>query len=251
MEKMIYALLSANTDQKEVISLLAGRKGLSGADLYLVSTAEMAVVACDIKRDDIIANSYNAIEYASVIEMLAQHFTLLPVRFGSVMESTDAILQMLERNLDDIQQNLLKVEKKYEFGLKIFCDSEKLKADLKAKPEAMSKRAETADQEITQSIYRDWVNKKLKEHRLEEMLLTYVDSVIAEIKGHLCMLQAVSKFNKMKTSTMIIDAVFLLDMERKDALIGAVADLQNQHSSLTFVLTGPWPPYNFVDFTVK
>jgi len=100
-------------------------------------------------------------------------------------------------------------------------------------------------------VYRDWVNKKLKEHRLEELLISYVDSVIAEVTVQLDRLKAISKIKKMVTPTTIIDAVFLLDKALKDELIHAVGDLQNKYPLLNFIMTGPWPPYNFVDFTVK
>ena len=248
---MIYAILSVNKDSEKLNVLLGGIKGILGADLSVVNFDNIAVICSETKRAELIADKSNAIEYAGVIEKLAQHFTLLPMRFGSMMESTYAIIQMLERNYNDIQQNLLKVENMWEFGLKVFCDPEKLKADLSGKSDIPPSCPVEPVPEVQHSIYRDWVNKKLKEHRIEEMLLTYVNSVIAEITGYLTRLNAVNKFKKMASTTNIIDAVFLLDKDNKDALIHAVSDLQNRHSGLSFMLTGPWPPYNFVDFTVK
>lgn len=251
MDMMIYSILSVKNNHEKLNTLLITMKGISGVDLYAVSLDEISAVVCDIKRVNLIADRSNAIEYAGVIETLAKQFTLLPMRFGSVLESTDAIIKMLERNYHDIQQNLLKVDNKCEFGLKIFCDSEKLKAELRAKSEADTKTPDKPDPEIKNSVYRDYVNKKLKEHRLEELLLTYIDSVIAEITGYLARLNAVSKFKKMATASIIVDAVFLLDKERKGELIQSVEDLQNQYPGLNFVLTGPWPPYNFVEITIK
>ena len=251
MDKMIYSILSVKRNHEKLNALLVGMKGISEVDLYVVSFDEITAVVSDIKRANLITDRSNAIEYAGVIENLAQQFTLLPMRYGSLMESTDLINKMLGRNYNEIQHNLLKVENKCEFGLKIFCDSEKLKAELRAKSEADTKTPAKPAPEIKNSVYRDWVNKKLKEHRLEELLLTYVDSVIAEITGYLARLNAVNKFKKMATETTIIDAVFLLDKERKDALIHAVGGLQNQYPGLNFVLTGPWPPYNFVEITIK
>ena len=248
---MIYSILSTGERPEKLTSLLVGMKGIAGADINTVSFENISAIVCDINRIELVADQSNAIAYAGVIETLAHHFTLLPVRFGSVMESDAAIIHMLKKNYNDIQQNLLKVENKYEFGLKIFCESEKLKAELISKSEANVKTSALHATEINNSVYRDWVNKKLKEHRLEELLVTYVDSVISEIKGNLDRLKAVNKFKKIVTETMIIDAVFLLDKERKDLLVETVGELQNQHAGLTFVLTGPWPPYNFVDFTVK
>jgi len=251
MDMMIYSILSVKNNHEKLNTLLIAMKGISGADLYAVSLDEISAVVCNIKRADLIADKTNAIEYAGVIENLAQQFTLLPMRYGSLMESTDLINKMLDRNYHEFQQNLQKVENKCEFGLKVFCDSEKLMTELRAKSEADIKTPAKPAPEIKNSVYRDWVNKKLKEHRLEELLLTYVDSVIAEITGTLARLNAVTKFKKLSTETTIIDALFLLEKDKKDELIQTIEDLQNHYPRLNFVLTGSWPPYNFVETTIK
>lgn len=226
-------------------------KDIAGKDLYAVSFNEITAVVSDINKVDITADKSSAIEYAGVIEMLAQHFTLLPMRFGSLMESTGAILKMLEKNYPDVQQNLQQVEDMLEFGLKVFCDSEKLRADLMEKSEIGTKTTVLSTPEVKNSVYRDWVNKKLKEHRLEELLLTHVDSVVAAITEHLSRMNAVCKFKKMLTETIIIDALFLLKKDMKTELMQAVGNLQKQYPGLNFVMTGPWPPYNFVEITIK
>lgn len=251
MEKMIYSILSVKRNPEKLNALLVGMKGISGSDLCAVSFDEITAIVSDVKRADLIADRSNAIEYAGVIENLAQQFTVLPMRYGSIMESADSINKMLERNYHEFQQNLQKIENKYEFGLKIFCDSEKLKSELRIKSEADTQTPEKRATEIKNSVYRDYVDKKLKEHRLEELMLTYVDSVIAKITGYLDRLNTINKFKKMATDTNIIDAVFLLDKERKDALIHVTEDLKNQYPGLNFVLTGPWPPYNFVEIAIK
>jgi Gas vesicle synthesis protein GvpL/GvpF len=251
MEKMIYSILFAKSNTEKLKTLLAGMKGIADTDLYELSFGEITVVVSDVSRAGLIAGKSTAVEYAAVIETLSQQFTLLPMRFGSVMESNEAIIHMLERNYHDIQQNLLKVERKYEFGLKVFCDSEKLMAELREKSEASPLPSATPAPEIKNSESRNWVNKKLKEHRLEELLVSYIDSVIEDITGQLDRLKTISKIKKMVTPTTTIDGVFLLDKALKDELIHAVGDLQNKFPGLNFILTGPWPPYNFVDFTVK
>ena len=167
------------------------------------------------------------------------------------MESNEAIIQMLEKNYPEIEQNHLTVENKFEFGLKIFCEPEKIMAELIVKSEAECKGQLTPVTEIKNSASRNWVNKKLKEHRLEELLVTYVNSVIADVSEQLDRLKAIRKIKKMVTSTLIIDGVFLIDKLLKDDLIHAVGDLQNKYHGLNFIITGPWPPYNFVDFKVK
>jgi len=251
MDKLIYSLVSAKNNREELNALLAEMKGISGVDMFVVGTDEVAAVVSDFDRSATATDRFMAIEYAGLIEIMAQHFTLLPVRFGSVMESSDKILLMLERNCHDIQQNLQKVDNKCEFGLKILCDPEKIMADLKIKTEAIFSANVSPSTESKNSVYREWVNKKLSEHRLEEMMITFVDSVIAALSVSLARLNTMHKFKKMVTATTIIDAVFLLDKEKKDTLIQSVEEVQKQFPGLNFLLTGPWPPYNFVEIVLK
>lgn len=249
MISMIYAILSVKKNSGKLNALLVGMKGILGAGLYVVPFNEIAVVVSDINKAELIADKSSAIEYAGVIETLAQQFTLLPVRYGSVMESTDTIKKMLGRNYNEIQQNLLKVKNKVEFGLKVFCDSKKIKTEIKAKSEIESKTEPL--QNSKNSVYRDYLNKKLKEHRIEELLLAHVDTIILDITTHLAQLNPIHKFKKMVSATNIIDAVFLIEKDKKKCCINIVNDLQNKYPNLHLMLTGPWPPYNFVDITIK
>jgi hypothetical protein len=249
MDKMIYSILSIKKNPGKLNDLLLGIKGISGGNLYLVSADDITALVSNIKGKDLIANRSNAIEYAGVIETLAQQFTLLPVRFGSVMESNDAIKKMLERNYNEIQHNLMYIENKVEFGLKVFCDSEKIKAELKAKKEYGPIIEVTLGN--GNSIYRDYLNKKIEEHRVEELLLSHIDKIIKGIIANLVQLNPIHKFKKMTTTTNIIDAVFLLEKDKKDNLVNAIKGFQNQYTDLHFVLTGPWPPYSFVDIPLK
>jgi len=248
---LIYTLSAVKKYPEKFETLLSGLNGISGASLYVVKCKEISAVVSDIKKADLIASRSIVLEYAEVIDNLAKLFTLLPMRFGSVMESIDAIADMLERNYCEIQLNLLKVEDKLEFGLKVFCDSEKLKEELLTKTKDGIKSPANPAHEIENSVFREYVNKKLKEHRLEELVLVYVDSVIAEINSYLSFLNADSKIKKLPSASVMIDAVLLLPKGRKNDLIQAAGDLQNQYPGLSFVMTGPWPPYSFVEIAIK
>jgi len=250
MEILIYAILWVKQDSVKLDTLLNGMKGFSGGNLHAVSTNEIAAVVCESETSRIETDRAGVIDYAGVIETLSRQFPLLPMRYGSKMESITAINLMLERNYSGIHLNLQQVEDKFEFGLKVFCDSEKLRADLMAKSRADDTETPLTLPESPNSIYKDWINKKLKEHRLEEMLLKHVDSVIAILIGQLTQMNARCKFKKMASETMIIDAVFLLEKRLKDELILKTEELQNRYPGLNFILTGPWPPYNFVEITI-
>lgn len=43
----------------------------------------------------------------------------------------------------------------------------------------------------------------------------------------------------------------LLSIYKKQEIIDLVNKLQLEYPTISFTLTGPWPPYNFADITLK
>ena len=222
MKKLIYSIVSEDSNQEKLNCILPEMKGIAGAKLISVSYKQISAVVSELEKSDYIVDQSNALEYAGVIEKLADQFTLLPMRYGSLLDSTESIMQLLERNYPEFRQNLLKVEHKCEFGLKIFGDLQKLKAELTFEFEPVIANSTIPSTEIKNPVYLEYLNKKLKEHRFEESLLAYIDSVIAELTVCLTRFNAVSKFRKMTTAALVTDAVFLLDESKKAQLIQAI-----------------------------
>ena len=54
----------------------------------------------------------------------------------------------------------------------------------------------------------------------------------------------------MVTAANIINDLLLLGKDKKSELVLAVEELQKKYKDLQMLLTGPWPPYNFVDFKI-
>ena len=110
MGKFIYAIVSVKSNPDKLTELLQGIRGVSGVCLSVISLDEVAVVVSDIEKSDIIADTSNAMEYAGVIDKLFHRFTLLPMRFGSVLGSNDAGEYMVRRHFPDICHNLQNLE---------------------------------------------------------------------------------------------------------------------------------------------
>ncbi len=250
MKTMIYALIASDDNLNENPGL-TDIKGISGGRLEIITAGKIGAVVCKIHETDLVADKNKAIDFAYVIDKLTLIFNLLPARFGSVMESAEAISTMLERNSFQIHQNLLKVKNKSEFGIKVMCDAVALKLEIATKSSPGLILSENTEMNESSSVFRNYVDKKLKEHRIEEMILVYVDEVISKITITLEGLDASFKFKKMVSEKTIIDAIFLLDKEMKNEIIQAVTGFQNQYPALNFILTGPWPPYNFVELNLK
>ncbi len=249
MKLLIYALLLIKNSLEETNEILAGCD-TSDKNLQIIAIDKIGAIVGNFEGD-LIADKAKAIEFAKEIEVLSNQFTLLPVRFGSLMVSTEAILDLLNKNSKEIQNNLLHVENRYEFGLKVMCDSSALKSSLVENSGLVVNSSHAKNLENPNSVYRNWLEDKLKEHRLEELVLNYVDTVIKEITEAIEILGATAKFKKMVSEKTIIDAVFLLAKDQKNEMVDTIIQFQKKYINLMFILTGPWPPYNFVELTLK
>lgn len=97
MGKIIYSLVLVKKDSKKFIKLLSRLKGILGANLSVVFFGEIMAVVSDIKETSTLTDKSNLVEYAKLIETLAQQFTVLPVQYGSIMESSELVQNMLKK----------------------------------------------------------------------------------------------------------------------------------------------------------
>lgn len=252
MSKLIYAVLlvTGNNEDKlfETVSCL---KGYTGSTLYTVQLNNLAAVVCNIAAADLVKDVPSILGYAHVIESLMKEYTLLPMRFGSIIESTDQIFAMLLKNSTKFQSKLQSLEDKYEFGLKIKFDSNELKEDLTSKVGIQINDSEPLSVKEESSIFRQYVEQKLIKHRLEEQYLAFKETVLTRLSEYLKPLNESFFFDKHGGSSSIIDTYMLMSIYKKEEIVDLVNSLQFEFPSISFTLTGPWPPYNFADITLK
>ena len=252
MSKLIYAFVAVKSSPAVLDLLLKYMRSISGTPLAAIPVNGVTAIVSDLNKHDLVADKMSAIAYAGIIEELAKSYTVIPVRFPSFLGSEIEVEEMINRNLEGILDNFKKIENKAEFGLKIFCDKKVLKETLWLKRIETDLKPVACESEATgPSVYREWIDKKLKEYQVEEQITTFVNSIVAVINESVSPIHAGCKFKKMVSETLILDAIFLIKKKDKTVLVEMVKALEIQFEVLTFVLTGPWPAYSFVDFTVK
>jgi hypothetical protein len=248
VEKIIYAIVASNRSHAKLGDLMKGIQGISGSTLYALSFKGISVAVSDFTPSKFTINKGLAIDFARVIEELSQSVTLLPVRFGTFLKSDEIINQLLINHYDSFLKNLHQVENKYEFGLKVLWDYEKCSEEIRVK--VASEEVKAADYFSTSTVYTNYLLEKIKKNRLEDALLKHIEQLIEEVSRHLAQINPDCKFKKMVTNNIILDAFFLVKKNKKDEFIKAIEALKQQQADLQFLLTGPWPPYSFVDIAI-
>jgi len=249
MKKIIYAIISTNQSHTEISDLVNGIKGILDVDIYTLSFNDISIAVSDFTLPKDTTNRELAIDFARVIEALSQQVTLLPVRFGTFIKSDEMVHQLLTNHYDSFFRNLQKVENKCEFGLKVLCDYDTFSKKISAKAAAVD--VQPREYFSTNTIHTNYLLEKIKKNKLEDTLFKHVEQLIEDISQHLTQINPDSKFKKMVTSSILLDAVFLVKKNKKDEFIQAIGAFKQQHDDLQFLLTGSWPPYSFVDIVIE
>ncbi|MFA8436664.1 MAG: GvpL/GvpF family gas vesicle protein [Marinifilaceae bacterium] len=224
-------------------------KGLNEANTYAVSHNRISAIVSDMERNGSSLDKNSALKFAGVIEELALHYCVLPMRFGTFFESKEAVQEMLEKHYEKFCQCLSNVNRKYEFCLKVFWNANRYHS--KVRTDSVTTEMEARSILSGTSLQTNYLLNKLKEHKQEEKLLNYVESLIDEIGQRLKHLNPLVKSKKMVSKSLILDAVYLLDKKYKEAFIHEIDSFNKRHDDLNLLLTGPWPPYSFADINAK
>ena len=249
MKKIIYAILSTNQSLTEISDLVNGMKGIMDANLYALSFNDISIAVSDFTPSKDITNRELAIDFAGVIEVLSQHVSLLPVRFGTFIKTDEIVHQLLVNHYDSFLRNLQKVEDKCEFGLKVLCDYETFSNKISSQAAAVE--VQPHEYFSTNTVHTNYLLEKIKINKLEDSLFKYVEQLIEDISQHLTQINPDAKYKKMVTNRILLDAVFLVKKNKKDEFIHAISTFKQQHDDLQFLLTGSWPPYSFVDIVIE
>jgi hypothetical protein len=249
MPKLIYAILENPTDKAATATLIAGVSGIFGAQLYLVSNQNISALVSNFNTG---VNSWtreNALEFAQIIERFFGKTNLLPVRFGTVVESDEVISKLLQSHFDAFQNNLKKVENKSEFGIKVLWDYGKIKNDMMNKPEVTG--VKSGDYFSKSTATANYLFEKIKKNKLEDAILNYVDDFIETVNHRLNPIPFEAKFKKMVSDSIMLDAVFLIENDKHRQFKDMVVSLGEHFSGLQFLITGPWPPYSFTEVKIE
>src|SRR5262245_3785786 len=157
MNNIIYSIIPSSSSSHPVISEVSG---VGGTNMSVVCYREIGAVVSDIEISDRLSCVQTAIAYGAVVEQLARHISLLPVKFGTCMPSASEIRDILRYNYVGFMNNLHEVAGKEEYGLKVFLD---LNA-VNTKMDHDEKLADTvSERKVFSKVPWMYVSEKLKQ----------------------------------------------------------------------------------------
>lgn len=168
--------------------------------------------------------------------------TVLPLRFGAIYRGEDHVRTMLAER-EELAADLVRLDGLVELGVKAFLDTAVLRDRLES--------ARGAD--AAAGSGRAYMLRKRLERELDAELRAFAGTCADESHARLAAACVDAHANPTQApevagGDMILNGAYLVRADAEEKLQSAVAELAARYGDegVSYELTGPWPPYNFV-----
>jgi hypothetical protein len=236
MKLYLYGIIDSSEQIKESIC------GLEGSVIYNIPYCDIGAVVSEISQPIQKVTEGAVLEHKAVVEKLMTDFTVLPVRFQTVIEGRDNLLSMMQSYYKDFENNLTRLHNKLEFGVKVIWPAEKIKENI---TKAL-KKGKQDDSESNSSQGRKFMTEKFEKYKIDKEFQAKADKFIRVMDIFFSKFAAEKKLGKLKTENLLLDAVYLVEKSQESNFKEAFEHIKSARPDFKYLFSGPWPAYNFV-----
>lgn len=190
--------------------------------------------------------------HQSVLEKVLASRTLIPMKFCTIYRSESRVQEMLAQHYDDFVETLARLKGKKEWGVKVYCDDEILAKRVGEISDRVKELKMEMDEKSSGAAY--FLKKKLEEtvaKEVERVSGEYTQHSHDRLSDHAEEAVVNSLHNTEitgKKEGMILNGAYLVTEEEVPAFRAEFESLGKEYGDLglSYEMTGPWPPYNFV-----
>ena len=224
--------------------------GERGDAVHTVNHRRLAAVVSDSPVIEYDNSRRNMMAHTLVLEEVMEEFDILPVRFGTVAPSVEAVEKLLlARRYDELTQLLGQMRNRVELGLKAFWYEGVAFKEIAEEDEKIRKMRDALEGRSLDETYYERIRlgeavekaMNAKRQQDEETILSRIRPLVHK-----------TRTNKIISDRMVLNAAFLVDAAKEADVDAEVQALDEEFGErLMFKYVGPVPPYNFVDITVN
>jgi hypothetical protein len=241
----IYAIARAGLAAPSGVPAVAN----SGAEIRTLTVGPLAVLVSDIDDPEIMAARRHMLVHTKALETVMAGATILPMRFGVIVDDADAIHQALSSRFDDLLAMLDDLEGRIEAGIRASWNEARLYQEIVAtRPDIARRAAELAARDATAAYYdridlgRE-VDSAMAVKRFEEK-----KALLARLKPY-----AVRHVDLPEQDDMnLMNVALLVERSREAELIAAIEAIDaDEGDRLNLRVVTPAPVYNFVKLRIE
>jgi hypothetical protein len=223
--------------------------GENGDLVYTVSAGDLAAVVSDSPEIEYERSRRNMLSHTLVLEEVAQEFTALPVRFGTVAPAqADIATELLDRRHDEFARLLDEMEGRVELGLKAIWYEDVIFAEIVDENPPIR---ELRDSLKGKSAAETHFGRMRLGEMVQDAMGVKRDGDARAILARLEPLAVKTRENPLFSDRMVLNAAFLVERGNEPDFDRAVDDLDAEMGRrLILKYVGPTPLYNFVSINV-
>ena len=221
--------------------------GSDPTTVHTVSYQDIAAVVSDTPLEVYDPTRENVLAHERVNEAVMRDFTVIPMSFSTVFNTSEDIVELLRSAYDAFRDVLVKMQDKLEFGLKVLWEPETVIREIEKEDENLR----LLRQEISNQKGSTYFARMQYGRLVDSLLQETSERLVAEIFDILGGVSVASRTNKPIGDKMILNAAFLVARDREADFDAKVKEIDARYENLILKYTGPWPPYNFVNIRLK
>jgi hypothetical protein len=235
----VYGILPGDVELTEEI------RGVSNSDVKLVHGGDLAALVSEVQLTGPLGTPEDLQAHQELLDSTAAGAPVLPLRFGAVLTSEDAVVaELLEPNHDEFVAALEELEGRAEYMVKGRYDERAILEEILSEDEEAAQlrdRIRDADPDATREEriqLGEIVNNAVSAKREED-----TQELLSAMEGH-----AVATVAREPTHELdAVNVAFLIEEDKEDELNRVVDDLRSRwEDRVELRLLGPMAPYDFV-----
>lgn len=212
--------------------------------------AQMATIGEEIDMEWI---EEKAQIHEKIVERLMKENVLLPARFCSIVRKKEDIIAYIADNYHEYERALERVKGREEWGVKAYLSSEKFKQfiidntpEIRERSEMLSFMSVKASFLIQLKI--DNLIKARMEKRFEG-IIPHIVELLRDASEHESILDVESFNQQQLENPLFFNASYLVEKNAFHDFKHKINKLSTElePEGITLVVSGPWPPYSFVE----
>lgn len=220
--------------------------GIAGAPLAVVAGDGAAALVSDLPGANVRMGRDEVMTHAEVLDRALAQGTVLPMRFGVVMDGADEVRrQLLELHGDDLRSQLDELAGKVELHVRAVYEEDVVLREVVSEDAEVARLRESVRDRSEDAGYYERIRlgelvARAVEDKRERDAQGIVDSLAPEVLA--------VDVGAPAHERVVVNASFLVDRERLkkfDEILETVA--RDQAGRIRFKLTGPRAPHSFVE----
>lgn len=251
----LYCVTAVSPTLKEAVKLVSNLYFVYYVDLYAIVSK---VAESEFGQDGLKANMAD-LEWVKtkislhekVIEAVMTNTYVIPFKFATLFNAEETLKATLTEYAEEFKTILKKLIDKEEWGVKIYCDTSRLKQSL---VNDNSEILEIENKISSSSVGTAYFLKKKKDEMIKDTLNEKINEcgqesfeLLKELSVEACVNKLLPKEVTDRKEDMVLNSAFLVNKLEVSNFINAVDTLKIYYEGqgFSFDCTGPWPPYNF------